>query len=43
MKAAEWLGHKKTEAPFIPIWWIDKAINYMSGEAEGQKILADRK
>ena len=43
MQAAEWLGHKKTEAPFIPLWWINKAIEYMSAEAEGQKSLIDHK
>lgn len=41
MQAAEWLGHKKTEAGDIPLWWIYKAIDYMSAEAEGQKSLAD--
>jgi hypothetical protein len=27
----------------VPLWWIHKAINYMSAEAEAQQILADRK
>ncbi len=42
MRAAEWLGYKKTEAPIIPIWWLDKAINYMNGEAEGQELLNEK-
>jgi hypothetical protein len=43
MKAAEWLGHKKTEAPMIPMVWIYKAIDYMSAEAEAQEIINNRK
>ena len=42
MEAAAWLGHKKTDVPTIPIWWLYKAINYMSAEAEGEKDKADR-
>lgn len=43
MKAAEWLGHKKTELPTIPLWWLGKALNYMSGEGEAQAELNKRK
>jgi hypothetical protein len=27
----------------VPIWWIDKALNYMSAEVEAQEIIANRK
>jgi hypothetical protein len=43
MEAAAWLGYKKTDYPDIPLWWIHKAINYMSAEGEAQKEIADRR
>ncbi len=27
----------------VPMWWINKAISYMSAEAEAQEIIANRK
>lgn len=27
----------------VPIWWVDKAINYLSAEAEAQETINSRK
>jgi hypothetical protein len=40
---AKYCNCKPWELPEIPLWWQQKALEYMNGEAEGQKILADRK
>ena len=42
-KAAEYMRIPTPSIVDVSMWWIDKAINYMSAEAEAQKILADRK
>jgi len=42
-KAAEYMRIPTPSIVDVPLWWIDKAVNYMSAEAEAQKILADRK
>ena len=42
-KVAEYMRIPTPQIVDVPLWWIDKAVNYMSAEAEAQKILADRK
>ena len=41
MQAAKWLGIPVPAIADTPVWWLYKAIDYMSAEAEGQKSLAD--
>ncbi len=42
-KVAEYLRIPTPSIVDVGIWWIDKAINYMSAEAEAQEILNSRK
>jgi len=42
-KAAEYMRIPTPDIVNVPLWWIYKAINYMSAEAEAQEILASRK
>ena len=41
-KAAEYMRIPTPEIVNVPVWWIDKALTYMSAEAEAQKILNSR-
>jgi len=43
MSAAKWLGIPVPTIPDVGMWWIYKALDYMSAEAEAQEDLANRK
>jgi hypothetical protein len=42
-KAAEYMRIPTPSIVDVPIWWIDKALDYMSAESEAQEIIANRK
>ncbi len=42
-KVAEYLRIPTPSIVDVPMWWIDKAVNYMSAEAEAQEFLNKRK
>ena len=42
-KAAEYMRIPTPDIVNVSVWWIDKALAYMSAEAEAQAILNDRK
>ena len=42
-KAAEYMRIPTPQIVDVPLWWIDKAINYMSAEAEAEEIINNRK
>jgi len=42
-KAAEYMRIPTPQIVDVPIWWIDKALDYLSAEGEAQEIIANRK